>query len=399
MNEFDFDIAPDRRGSGSYKWDSLPPDGIRRDDILPLWVADMDFAAAPCIRNALRRRVDHGVFGYTLVPDAYYEALEAWFLRRHGFRIRRSGVIYVPGVVPAISAVIKALTRRGDGVIVQTPVYNCFFSSIRNNGCEIVRNPLVREDFADGSFSYGMDFAGLEELASHPSNRVLLLCNPHNPAGRAWTREELERVADICLRHDVTVVSDEIHCDLTLPGRRFNAFGSLDEKYTTKAIVCNSPSKAFNTAGLQIANIVCGNDDLRALVDRAVNDNEVCDVNPFGVAALIAAYGEGEPWLNALLDYLNGNYEWLCAFMRDELPFLPLARLEATYLAWVDVSATGMSSAALEDMLVKDAGVWLNAGEMYGDDSFMRINLACPRSRLREAMERVTPILRKLHGG
>ncbi len=398
MIKFNFDSAPDRRGSGSYKWDSLPPDGIRRDDLLPLWVADMDFAAAPCIIEALRRRVDHGVFGYTLVPDAYYDALESWFMRRHGFRIRRSGVIYVPGVVPAVSAIIKALTRPGDGVIVQTPVYNCFFSSIRNNGCEIVRNPLVREDLADGEFTYGMDFDGLEELAARPSVRVLLLCNPHNPAGRAWTRPELERVADICLRHGVTVVSDEIHCDLTLPGRRFTAFGSLDEKYTSKAIICNSPSKAFNTAGLQIANIICGNDELRAIVDRAVNDNEVCDVNPFGVAALMAAYGEGEPWLDALLDYIDGNRRWLRAFMREKLPFLPLARLEATYLAWVDVSPLGVPSAALEDLLVKETGVWLNAGEMYGDDAFMRINLACPRKRLSEAMERIAPILTRLHG-
>lgn len=397
MAKFDFNIAPDRRGSGSYKWDSLPP-ARSEADIIPLWVADMDFRTAPCIVDALRRRVDHGVFGYTLVPDAYYDALTSWFERRHGYTIRRDSVIYVPGVVPAISAIIKALTRPGDGVIVQTPVYNCFFSSIRNNGCDIVRNPLIRIDLEDGLFTYKMDLEVLEHLASRKENRVMLLCNPHNPAGRAWTREELEAVADICLRNGVTLVSDEIHCDLTMPGSHFTSLGCLDEKYTSASIICNSPSKAFNTAGLQIANIICGNDDLRTVVDRAVNDNEVCDVNPFGVAGLMAAYNEGGEWLDELVEYLYGNYRWLLDFMRRELPFLPVTKLEATYLAWVDVSSLGIPSEELEAFLVKEAGVWLNAGEMYGDDAFMRINLACPRTRLSEAMTRLVPVLRRLHG-
>ncbi|MDE6278132.1 MAG: pyridoxal phosphate-dependent aminotransferase [Muribaculaceae bacterium] len=399
MAKIDFDIAaPRRRGSGSYKWDSQAPGGVDRADIIPLWVADMDFYTAPCIIEALRRRVDHGVFGYTLVPDSYYQALSGWFSRRHGYTIRRESVIYVPGVVPAISAIIKALTHPGDGVIVQTPVYNCFFSSIRNNGCSIVRNPLVRKELPDGSFTFVMDFASLERLAHDPANRILLLCNPHNPVGRAWTRTELEEVARICRRHGVTVVSDEIHCDLTLPGHEFVSYGSLASEYTSEAIICNSPSKAFNTAGLQIANIVCGNESLRTLVDRAVNDNEVCDVNPFGVAGLIAAYTEGEEWLTQLVAYLNANWQWLSSYLRRELPFLPFAALEATYLAWVDVSSLGIPSEELENLLVKECGVWLNAGEMYGDDGYMRINFACPRARLVEAMERLTPVLKRLHG-
>ncbi len=398
MEKFDFDKAPDRRGTGSYKWDSEAPGGASVSDVIPLWVADMDFRTAPCIVDALRCRVEHGVFGYTFVPDRYYEALKSWFSRRHGYEIDRENVIYVPGVVPAISAIIKALTRTGDGVIVQTPVYNCFFSSIRNNGCTVVRNPLVRRDLDDGTFTYEMDLAGLETLASAPENRLLLLCNPHNPAGRAWTRPELEAVAEICQRHNVTVISDEIHCDLTLPGHLFVSYGTLSAAYTSKAIICNSPSKAFNTAGLQIANIICGDDTLRTLVDRAVNDNEVCDVNPFGVAGLIAAYSEGEPWLDALLEYLDGNWRWLSDCLHRELPFLPFTAMEATYLAWVDVSSLGIPSEELEELLVREAGVWLNAGEMYGDDAFMRINFACPRSRLEAAMKRLVPVLRRLHG-
>lgn len=400
MNRFDFDCVPERRGSGSYKWDSLPPGAERAEcpDTIPLWVADMDFRTAPCVINALYKRVEHGVFGYTLVPDSYYEALTRWFLRRHGYEIRRENVICVPGVVPAISAIIKALTKNGDGVIVQTPVYNCFFSSIRNNGCRIVRNPLIRVDGKDGTFTYKIDLDGLETLASMPENKVMLLCNPHNPAGRAWSKEELECVAGICFRHGVTVVSDEIHCDLVLPGRHFTSYGCLADDYTSKAIICNSPSKAFNTAGLQIANIVCGNNDLLAVVDRAVNDNEVCDVNPFGVAGLTAAYCEGEPWLNGLLEYLHGNYMWLREYMRRELPFLPFADMEATYLLWIDVSALGVPSEELEELLVRECGVWLNAGMMYGDDSFMRLNFACPRERLEEAMRRLTPVLIQLHG-
>lgn len=397
MKQFDFDNAPERRGSNSYKWEATPPVGTQCEEIIPLWVADMDFKVAPPIIEALGRRVDHGIFGYTHVPPKYYEILDAWFSRRHGYRVKADSVIYVPGVVPAVSAIIKALTKPGDGVIVQTPVYNCFFSCIRNNDCQIVRSPLVREDFNDGSFSYNMDFESLEKMAADPENKILLLCNPHNPVGRVWSKTELERVAEICLRHNVTVVSDEIHCELVFPGYKFTSFALLDEKYTSKAVICNSPSKGFNTAGLQIANIICGNSELKAKIDRAVNINEVCDVNPFGVVGLMAAYSEGEPWLKALVEYLYGNYQWLHEFIAKELPFLPASKLEATYLLWLDISPLHISSVELEDMLIKECCVWLNAGEMYGDDSFMRINFACPRHRLEEAMRRVAPVLKRLH--
>ncbi len=276
--ETNFDKIVNRRGTGSVKWDSRP-------DVLPLWVADMDFETAPCILEALRRRVEHGVFGYTLVRDDYYEALIDWFSSRHLYEFKREDVIYTSGVVPALSAIIKGLTKPGDGVIVQTPVYNCFFSSIRNNGCRVVENPFIREDISDTKFTYHINFEELEHLAADPSNTMLILCNPHNPVGRVWTREELERIHEICVSNGVEVVSDEIHCELTMPGFRYTPYGTVDHD----AVVCVSPSKAFNIAGLQIANIISPDSSKRALIDRAININEVCDVNPFGVEALIAA--------------------------------------------------------------------------------------------------------------
>lgn len=219
-----FDTAPDRRGSGSYKWDSEAGAG----DVIPLWVADMDFKTAPVVIEALRRRVEHGVFGYTLVDDEYYAALRGWFAERHGYTIDTRQVIYTSGVVPALSAIIKALTKPGEGVIVQTPVYNCFFSSIRNNGCRIVESPLIREEISGDTFTYRMDFEDLERKAADPANTMLLLCNPHNPAGRIWNRDELKQVAEICRRNGVRVVSDEIHCELAMPGLEYTPYGTID---------------------------------------------------------------------------------------------------------------------------------------------------------------------------
>lgn len=379
---FDFDNAPSRRGTGSYKWDSATA-----DDVIPLWVADMDFRTAPAIIEALRRRVEHGVFGYVKVPEAYYDAVTDWFATRHGWNIRREWIQYTSGVVPAISAIIKALCRPGDGVIVQTPVYNCFFSSIRNNGCSIVENPLLRDDFADGTFTYRMDYDRLEMLAADQRNTMLLLCNPHNPASRCWSAEELRRVADICGRHGVTVVSDEIHCELTMPGYSYTPFATVAGDCPT--VVCNSPSKAFNTAGLQIANIISTDSRTRDAIDRAININEVCDVNPFGVVGLIAAYTQGSDWLEALLEYLHGNYLYFCDFMREHLPQLPFAKLEATYLAWIDIRPTGHSGEWLEEYLKSNHGVWVNAGAMYGCAGYVRVNLACPRSLLAEGLRRM----------
>ncbi|MCM1522262.1 MAG: pyridoxal phosphate-dependent aminotransferase [Muribaculaceae bacterium] len=384
MALFDFDNVPDRRGSGSYKWDSTPP------GTLPLWVADMDFPTAPCVIDALRRRVDHGVFGYTLVLPDYYDSLCAWFSTRHGYEINPEMVIYTSGVVPAISAIIKALVRPGDGVIVQTPVYNCFFSSIRNNGCTIIDNPLIRENLGRREFTYGIDFDGLEKLCSRPDARMLLLCNPGNPSGRLWKRMELEMVAEICRRHNVTVVSDEIHCELTAPGTSYVPYATIDPT----SIICLSPSKAFNTAGLQIANIVCPDADTRAAIDRAININEVCDVNPFGVEALKASYTrEGEEWLNALRKYLWDNYQLLREKLQAHLPECPVSRLEATYLPWIDVTPLGLDGDRAE-MLMMERGLRVNSGSMYGDNRYIRLNIACPRRLLSEAIDRLCSALR-----
>lgn len=384
--KYDFDKTIDRRATNSYKWDSAP------GGVLPMWVADMDFRTAPAIIDALQKRVAHGIFGYTRVPDAYYDAVTSWFSRRHGWDIDREWIIYTSGVVPAVSAVIKALTVPGDKVIVQTPVYNCFFSSIRNNGCEIVSNPLRRT--AD---TYEMDFDALERCAADQRAKVMLLCNPHNPAGRVWTPDELTRLGNICLRNGVTVVADEIHCELVYQGFKYTPFASLSDAFLHRSVTCVSPSKAFNIAGLQIANIVAFDNDMRSRIDKAININEVCDVNPFGVAATIAAYNEGEEWLNQLVDYLHGNYEAMAEFCRRELPEFPITRLEGTYLVWMDCSSLGMPSDALEHALLEDARLWLNAGTMYGaeGEGYMRWNIACPRSVMLDGLNRFLNFVRR----
>lgn len=383
--KYDFDKTIDRRATNSYKWDSAP------EGVLPMWVADMDFRTAPAIIDALQKRVAHGIFGYTRVSDAYYDAVTSWFSRRHGWDIDREWIIYTSGVVPAVSAVIKALTEPGDKVIVQTPVYNCFFSSIRNNGCEIVSNPLRRV-----GDTYEMDFDALERCAADPRAKVMLLCNPHNPAGRVWTPDELTRLGNICLRNGVTVVADEIHCELVYQGFKYTPFASLSDAFLHRSVTCLSPSKAFNIAGLQIANIVAFDNDLRSRIDKAININEVCDVNPFGVAATIAAYNEGEEWLNQLVDYLHGNYEAMAEFCRRELPEFPITRLEGTYLVWMDCSSLGMPSDALEHALLDDARLWLNAGTMYGaeGEGYMRWNIACPRSVMLDGLNRFLNFVR-----
>ena len=379
---YDFDELINRRGTNSLKWDSAAD-----PDVLPLWVADMDFRTAQPVIDALKRRVEHGIFGYTHVPDAFYESIIRWFARRHGWTMRREWMLYTSGVVPALSAVIKALTAPGDKVLVQTPVYNCFFSSIRNNGCTVEESPLIYENQ-----TYRMDFDDLERRAADPRVKVMLLCNPHNPAGRVWTRDELARLGDICLRHGVTVVADEIHCELVMPGHAYTPYASVSEAMRHGSVTCLSPTKSFNMAGLQIAAIVSDDADVRHRIDRAININEVCDVNPFGIEATIAAYDEGEPWLLQLLDYLKGNYDFMCDYCREHLPEFPLTELEGTYLVWMDCHVLGLPSEELEERLVDKSRLWLNAGTMYGaaGEGFMRWNIACPRARLAEALERFT---------
>lgn len=382
--EYDFSRPTERRGTDSYKWDSAP-----EADIIPLWVADMDFETFPAITEALQRRVAHGIFGYTRVPEAYYEAVCNWFGKHHGWHINREDIIYTSGVVPAVSAVIKALTLPGDQVIVQGPVYNCFFSSIRNNGCETVSNSLI---YNKEELRYEIDFDDLERKLAHERARLMLICNPHNPGGRVWTRDELTRVAELCHKYGVRVVSDEIHCELTLYDNEYVPFGSLPDELSRDSITCCSPSKAFNTAGLQIANIVCRDAEVRNRIDRAININEVCDVNPFGVIALQAAYSdEGYEWLTQLRKYISANYDLLLKRFARELPKCKVMRMEGTYLAWIDCSELHISSDEIEEMLMHENKVWVNAGSMYGTEgaAFIRINMACTSELLNEGITRI----------
>ena len=380
--KYNFDERIDRRGTGCVKWDMAPD-----KDVLPLWVADMDFRAAPAILEAVKKRAEHGVFGYTVVEDDYYDAVISWFRRRHQWHIKREEILYTTGVVPAMSVAVKALTMPGEKVIILSPDYNCFFSSVRNNGCEVVEAVLLRT----GS-RFTVDWQDFEAKCADEKATVFLLCNPHNPTGRVWTKEELERMNDICLRHHVKVVSDEIHCELMMPGHVFQPFAAVSEACRQNSVILNSPSKSFNIAGLQAANIICSQPEWRRRLDRAININEVCDLNPFGPVALKAAYNESEDWIDELNQYLWGNYQALCAFAKEHLPQWDVCTLEGTYLPWIDITAIGMTSQEYSDLLLRKAKVWVNPGTMYGPQSgegYIRMNIACPRSLLMEALQRI----------
>ena len=386
---YNFDEIINRNGTDSVKWDGVEG-RWGRNDLIPMWVADMDFRTAPPVVEALRKRVEHGIFGYVRVPDAYYAAVTNWFARRHDWQIEKEWIIYTTGVVPALSAVIKALTVPGDKVMVQTPVYNCFFSSIRNNGCGMIANPLI---YRNGT--YQIDFADLEQKAADPNVKVLLLCNPHNPAGRVWTKQELTRIGDICIRNNVWVVADEIHCELVFPGHTYIPFASISQEFLMHSVTCTSPSKAFNLAGLQIANIISADTDIRTKIDKAINVNEICDVNPFGVEALMAAYNDSEEWLEELKQYLFANYNYLRAYFAEYLSEFPVSMLEGTYLVWVDCSALKQSSEEIVKALLDKEKLLVNDGNMYGEagKDFIRINIACPRALLIDGLGRLKRVL------
>ncbi len=380
---YNFDEITPRRGTNSVKWDEAAA-----SDIIPLWVADMDFPTFPPIIEALHRRVDHGIFGYTHIPQSYYQSVAQWFTQRHGMpALSPEMFIVTTGVVPAISAIIRALTMPADKVLVMTPVYNCFFSSIRNQGCRVEESPLV---LADGT--YQVDWDDFERRCADPLVKIFLLCNPHNPAGRVWTRPELARMHRICRENHVFVVADEIHCEIVRPGITYVPFAACHDDAFADCATCVSPTKAFNIAGLQIANIIVADPVRRERIDRAINLHEVCDVNPFGVVATEAAYTDGGwQWLRQLNAYIYANYAFLCDFLNEHAPRLQVVNLEGTYLAWVDCSALGMPSPELTRLLFEKFGVWLNDGEMYGETRrpFVRINLACPRQTLAEGLERM----------
>ena len=394
--KYNFNQVIERRGTGCVKWDETPatvPDAsasgpMSDSDILPLWVADMDFAVAPAIHEAIQRRSQHPVFGYTHVQEDYYDAVISWFKRRHQWDIQREWMLYTTGVVPAMSVAIKALTMPGEKVLILSPDYNCFFSSVKNNGCEVAECVLR---FSRSNNRFEIDWDSFEALCADEKTTVFLLCNPHNPTGRVWSREELERIRDICHKNHVRIVSDEIHCELIMPGNTFCPMGTVDPE----AIILNSPSKSFNIAGLMMANIICQDAATRRRLDRAININEVCDVNPFGPEAVKAAYNDSEDWIDTLNLYLWDNYRALCDFVAEHLPQWKVMPLEGTYLVWVDVSACCDSVATYCDHLIKEAKVWMNPGTMYGiksGEGYLRINIACPRSILMEALNRITRI-------
>lgn len=397
--QHNFDTIVPRRGTGAYKWDS--EHAAFADDVLPLWVADMDFAVAPCIQQALQQRLDHGIFGYTSVPAAYYERLARWFETRHGWSgITAENTIYTIGVVPAISAILQGLRRvRGYGqALVMSPVYNCFYSCIRNSGYTLLESPLVDKDGY-----YEIDWTNLETQMEKAD--VLLLCNPHNPVGRVWTREELTQLATMAAEHEVFVISDEIHCEFTFPGSHaYTPWATINQQSAnSQFVVCTSPSKAFNIAGLQIANIYVPDAEVREIIDKQININEVCDVNPFGPVALMAAYSdEGAMWLNELNEYIYQNYLLLRDWVATQ-PHLRLTRMEGTYLAWMRVERGVLSVERGEvargdilcQMYAEQAHVLLNEGSMYGDAGrdYVRLNLACPRAVLQEALARMGNVL------
>lgn len=382
----DFDELITRRGTGCVKWDELPA-----DDIIPMWVADMDFRCATPIVEALRKRVEHGIFGYTHVPEKYYEAVISWFQRRHNWHIEREWMQYTTGVVPALSVIVKAMTQPGDKVAFMTPAYNCFFSSVRNNGCIVEEIPLVYENF-----TYCIDYEALERSCADEKVKMLIFCNPHNPGGRVWTREEMERVNDICLRHGVFVLADEIHNELVMPGYEYLPFASLSQACLDNSVSCNAPSKSFNTAGMYISNIVCNNAEIRAKIDRAININEVCDVNLFGVEAVMAAYNESEDWIDQLCPYIWKNYQSLVDFFREKLPQIGITKLEGTYLVWADIRQLGVKSDVLAERLVNEGRVKVASGTIYGErdgEGFIRINIACPHSRMMEGLRRIAAVI------
>ena len=380
--KFHFDEPIDRRGTSCVKWDESPS-----ADVIPMWVADMDFPVAPAIHEAIKKRAEHSIFGYTIVEEDYYEAVISWFHRRHQWTIQREEILYTTGVIPAMSCAIKALTMPGEKVLILSPDYNCFFSSIRNNGCEVSETILVK----DGD-SFVVDWEDFEQRCADEKTTVFLLCNPHNPTGRVWSKEELERMNTICLKYGVKVISDEIHGELIMPGYLFQPFATVNDACRQNSVILNSPSKSFNIAGLQTANIICSQPEWRRRIDRAINIHEVCDLNPFGPVALKAAYNESEEWIDELNQYLWDNYQALCQFFEKELPLCKVTQLEGTYLVWLDVTRYSNDVEKLCDDLLTRGKVWVNPGTMYGAESgkgYIRINIACPRSRMMEGLERI----------
>ncbi|MBN2285292.1 MAG: pyridoxal phosphate-dependent aminotransferase [Tissierellales bacterium] len=385
MNKFDKII--NRKNTNCCKWDLLG------EDILPLWVADMDFEVCPPIKDALIEVASHGVYGYTLLPDSYYESFMDWQKKRNNWKIEKEWISFSPGIVPAINMLVRALTQTGDKVILQTPVYYPFYKAVINNGAQILKNPLKLVNH-----QYEMDFDDLEEKAKDPRACLLILCSPHNPVGRVWNKEELERLGNICIKNDVMVISDEIHSDLIYKGYKHIPFSSITKEFSEISISCLSPSKTFNIAGLQISTIVIPNSKIRTKFNNVLENNFLTMPNIFGVKAYEAAYKEGESWLEELMEYLSDNLEFLYEFIEKKLPKVKVIKPQGTYLVWLDFTELKLTKNELKELMLKKAKVFLDEGYIFGaeGEGYERINIACPRSILEEALNRIEKALNSI---
>lgn len=376
---YDFDKLTNRFGTGSLKWEV-------KEGELPMWVADMDFETAPEIIEALQKRIEHGVFGYQNVTEDWYQAYQSWWSRRHQFQIEKDWLIFCTGVVSAISSIVRKVTSVGENVLVQTPVYNIFFNSIRNNGRNILESPLVYE-----KGEYRIDFEDLEQKLANPQTSLFILCNPHNPIGKIWDKETLFRIGELCDKHHVIVVSDEIHCDLTDPGYDYVPFASVSEKCRENSITCIAPTKTFSIPGLQTAAVVISNPVLRHRVNRGLNTDEVAEPNNLAVAAAIAAFEKGEAWLEEAREYLWENKQYVRDFIRTNLPEIQVVPSNATYLLWLDCGAITEDATELQRFIAQHSGLILTEGEEYGmpGRKFLRLNPACARRRVEDGMQRL----------
>lgn len=375
---YQFDEQIDRRNTGSMKWDV--PEGD-----LPMWVADMDFRTAPEVTDAIERRAAHGVFGYTVLTGEWYRAYQDWWKKRHHFHIRKEWLMFCTGVVPAISSIVRKLTTVGENIVVMTPVYNIFFHSILNNGRNVMENRLVY----DGK-EYRIDFKDLEEKLSDPQTSMMILCNPHNPIGKIWDRETLKKIGELCSRHHVLVLSDEIHCDLTEPGFEYIPFASVSKECRENSITCVAPTKAFNLAGIQTAAVIVPDDTARHKVRRALNTDEAAEPNVFAAAAPCAAFTCGGEWLDELREYLSDNRKYAETYIAEKIKGLYTVRAKATYLLWIDCMGVIGDSSQLCRFIREYNGLYLSDGNDYRNgDGFLRMNLACPRSRLEDGLKRL----------
>lgn len=387
----DFDTVPNRRGTNCFKYDFAREMGMP-EDVLPLWVADMDFPTAPAVLERLHALAEHGIFGYTGVKDAYFSAVHNWYAQRFGWETQRSWLVTTPGVVFAIAIAIRAFTQKGDAILIQQPVYYPFANKVTENDRQLVVNPLVLKNGR-----YEMDFADMERKIVDYHVKMLLLCSPHNPVGRVWTKEELLRVGEICQKHGVLVVSDEIHADFTYAGHTHRVFASVKSEFADFTITCTAPSKTFNLAGLQNSNIFIPNRQLRHAYKKELSACGCGGTNCMGMAACQAAYEAGADWLEQLKQYLAGNLAYIRQFLREKLPEIALIEPEGTYLVWLDLRKLGLTEQQQRQLIVQDAKLWLDTGTLFGQggDGFERINIACPRATIKQAMQRLERAVHK----